>query len=207
MSSASDRFINREAQLLVIVLAGLVILAYALGATAAGHGLSLFTLLVIYLARNPHCHVPAAPLGVVSPVHGRVVSAGRGVDPYLEREALHVRIRMSPWHAHILRSPTEGGVEETWMAGKRRIWTVRRHALHLRTDEGDDVVLVFNLGLLAPLARVCLAAGDRTGQGHRCGFIYFCADLDIYLRPDSRLECAAGNVVRAGSSLLGHFTH
>jgi len=205
MTTRNGFFISREALPVAAAAAVLAAVAYAADVVMAGHGLALLALLVAFLARNPRCQVPPAPLGVVSPVHGRVLVAGKGADPYLARDALHVRVRMLPWHAHVVRSPVEGEVEKHWLSRDKGVWPMRRYALHIRTDEGDDVVLVFNLGLLAPLARVLPGPGDRVGQGQRCGYVYLGAVLDIYLSADSNLVCVGGDTVRAGSSLLGHF--
>ena len=200
-------FIAREAWpvLGVLIVSGVLGLAWENVQVLSWSAL-LFAVVAL-LARNPRCSVPSEPLGVVSPLHGRIAGAGANHDPWLARPAVHVRVVMRPWNVHVLRSPIEGTVQERWLARDRRPWIRRRHAVWIRTDEGDDVVMVLDLGVMAPFVRLRPRAGERTGQGQACGYCYLAASIDLYLPGGSRVVLPAGAAVAAGADVVAQFVH
>ncbi len=158
--------------------------------------------ILAYLFRDPDRSIPPAPLGVVSPVDGKVIAVRQGHDPYLQREALVVDLHMNRTGVYSARSPVEGKIME--------IWVVRgegRSALWVRTDEDDDVVLAIRVRGHPLRPRCYVHIGERIGQGQRCGIVGFGGEISVFLPANSRLLVSAGNRLRAGSDLLARLVH
>ena len=73
-------------------------------AVAAG-----FLFLLLYLLfRDPHREIPAAPLGVVSPVDGKVIAVESVEQGVLHGPAHRIRIQINSLGAYTARAPVEG---------------------------------------------------------------------------------------------------
>jgi phosphatidylserine decarboxylase len=155
---------------------------------------------LLFLFRDPARIVPAAPLAVVSPADGRVTLVETCHDPYLDREARRVTIRMHPCGVFSTRSPAEGKMLEP----KRDSSTSADvpHGVWLQTDELDDLVIVMNRGPLRNPPRCYVRFGERVGQGQRCGFITLGSTVDIYLPLNSRIKVQEGDRVHAGADVI-----
>lgn len=159
----------------------------------------LGVLALLFLYRDPLRQVPSTPQAIVSPVDGVVRSIETVADPYLDREAQHVAIRMSPYGVFSTRAPAEGKMLEP----RRGAGPDGRQGVWLRTDEGDDVVIVMNRGPLHNAPRCYVGFGERVGQGQRCGFITLGSDIEMYLPANCRLKVRPGDHVRAGADIIG----
>jgi phosphatidylserine decarboxylase len=172
--------------------------------------LALLAAAMIYvLGRDPARDVPSQPLGIVSPVDGRVAASGVGQDPFLGREALVIELQQGVFASAILSSPTEGRIEQIWAGPDMPGFDEgRRLAIHLSTDEGDEVVLVIGRprSLRGPL-RWSVQPGERVGQGQRRGVAGWGRCVTLYLPPGSTAAPAAGLAVQAGSSQLCQLMH
>lgn len=142
--------------------------------------------------RDPDRTIPAEPLGVVSPVDGVVELVETTADPALNREALHIRIRVEFFGAYSGRAPVEGKVLD--LAGMR--------GMRLQTDEGADVVLLINTAPAFARPRAMVDYGSRIGQGQRCGWLRLARVAEVYLPADARPKVEAGRRVLAGADLL-----
>ncbi len=164
--------------------------------------------LLAWLFRDPWREIPAAPLGLVSPVDGRVLEAGPAGDPFLHRPALRVVLRVAAAGPLVLRSVTEGRVQRVWVGGLPGAAPGQRGLAHwVRTDEGDDVVLAVYTPRGWPGLRSRLAAGERVGQGQRYGLVPPASRVEVWLPEHSRLQVAPGRRLCAGSHLLGRLVH
>ena len=186
----------------------------ALGAAVGGAWvtgvLALFAAAVIFvLGRDPERNVPSHPLGIVSPVDGRVSRVAREADPFLERDALTLEIRQGPIAPAILCSPTEGRIVQIF-AGPEIPGhdDGERLGIHLRTDEGDNVVFSVSrpLGLRGPL-RWQVQPGERVGQGQRRGLAGWGRRIRLYLPPETSPVVEEGDVVEAGATLVCQLIH
>jgi phosphatidylserine decarboxylase len=192
----------------VVLAAGL---AYSACGWACASPLIVLAGLIAYLYREPACRVPPSPLAVVSPVHGRVTRAEPGRDPYLQRAAMTVEIRMPLLGPFVLRSPIEGRVMQQWslpddggpVPDDRR----GRFAVWLRTDERDDVVLAMRGALITRRLRYPMRVGERVGQGQRCGWVRLAATAEVYLPAHSRIVVASGDALKAGSAIIATLIH
>jgi len=160
-------------------------------------------LVLLFLYRDPLRQVPSTPQAVVSPVDGVVRAIETVTDPYLDREAQRVSIRMRPYGVFSTRAPAEGKMLEPRRGegpdGQQGVW--------LRTDEGDDLVIVMHRGPLHNVPRCYVGFGERVGQGQRCGFITLGSDVEMYLPANCRLKVQPGDRVRAGADIIGLLVH
>lgn len=168
-------------------------------------------LFVIQFFRDPPRAIPAQPLGVICPADGKIVAVGEVEDPYLNRPSVRVSIFMNVFDVHSNRSPVEGQVKECWYHRGKFINAAldkassenERNALWVRTDEGDDVVVVQVAGLIARRILCYVSPGERVGQGQRYGFIRFGSRVDVYLPRTSTLRVALGDRVAGGTDIIG----
>jgi len=74
----------------------------------------LLVLVLLFLFRDPARKIPAAPLGIVSPVDGKVVAVEKVHDAYLDRQALLVSIKMGFTSVYSAHNPMEGKLLQQW---------------------------------------------------------------------------------------------
>jgi phosphatidylserine decarboxylase len=210
---------------LPIAAAGIVSgLAYVLCDLDCSLPLVIITLVLVFLFRDPERRIPPVPLGIVSPVDGRVTAIAEVGDPFLGRRALRLTIGMKPLGPWIVRSAMEGRVMQIWHlptglephsldrmeqnalaaypdAGQAHF------AIWVQSDEQDDVVVALRGLFISGRLRCGLQTGDRIGQGGRYGLLWFFATADVYLPAISRLEASQGGTVRAGSDIIATLVH
>lgn len=197
-----------------------VCLVAALVGIGAGmvRSLPLWALVVVlmFIFRDPARKVPALPLAIVSPVDGEVISVRETQDPWLKRRALCISIRMRAPGISTLRSPTEGKVMDLWTTAKdctgrsqvlNFLGNQACYVLWVRTDEGDDVLFAVSANRLYSRFKSNVAPGERIGQGHRNGFVYFGKRVDVLVPPCSRDDISEGRQVLAGSGVIATLTH
>ena len=189
------------------VLIGLTVAALIVNATAgAWWVLPLLVALVVaalYFRDSPR-NVPAEPLAVIAPVDGTVIHRRECYDAFLDREAIKLSIRVDLLGAYLMRSPVEGTVLELTGDAIEQLDGV---ASRIRTDEGDDLIMVIRDGSLFG-ARPCRSNfGERVGQGRCCGQRRLARRVDLYLPVNSRVEVELGDHVRAGACVLAKLVH
>ncbi len=164
----------------------------------------LLVVFVAYLYRDPARQVPAAPLGIVSPVDGEVVDVTEGECPYLQRPAVCIRLHNALLDVHSVRSPMEGKLQQQWRPASA---SRRGYAQWLQSDEGDDLVLVL-LPAVRLLAPRCYAhPGERVGQGQRCGYLHLGGHVEIWLPRNAQIGIEAGARVVAASDIVATLVH
>jgi len=162
----------------------------------------LLALLLMYLYRDPARKIPASPLGVVSPIDGQVVLIEKATDTLLERESLVIVIAMSSLGPYVIRSPAEGKVMQQWHRALGR-----GYGQWIQTDEQDDVLFVIQPRVLSGRLSCRVSAGERIGQGARCGFLRFGKELRLYLPANSILNVKKSDRVLAGEDILASLVH
>lgn len=187
---------------------GILAMAFVFANAMAGYwpGMVLLVLIVLavaYFWDSPR-DVPAEPLAVIAPVDGTVVHRRECYDPYLDREAIRITLRVHPFGAYLLRAPVEGTVLE--LPGE----VVERQggvASMIRTDEGDELVVAIRHGSLLGSHPCRSNYGERVGQGRCCGMRRLARRVDIYLPVNSRVEVELGDSVSAGACALAKLVH
>lgn len=165
-------------------------------------------LALAWLYREPRRNVPSSPLGVISPVDGVVSRIETAYDPYLKRDSLCISLQMHWYGVYALRSITEGKIMQHWLHHPDDQHQGHlQHAIWIQTDEGDDVVVALHAGGQFRRMHCYANAGERIGQGKRCGFIPFGTTVDIYLPTKARSSLVIGDDVNGGSDLIAEFVH
>lgn len=156
--------------------------------------------LLLYLFRDPRRDVPSIPLAVLSPVDGQVISVEHEREEQSGRNMRRVRLLMNPFGVYSIRSPVEAKIIRQWFPGHRH--GNRSFGQWLQSDEGDDVVLRIGPSRFRRMPSCYAQAGDRVGQGQRCGFVPYGAYLDLLLPENSRLMVREGDRVASGVSVV-----
>ena len=207
MAGRRNPFVAQEGLPFLIGTAAALVAAlrYLDLAVAVGFGL-LFVVLVLVF-RDPRRDVPSVPLGVVSPVDGRVVAVepvDRGV---LQGEAHKILIRVDALGTYTARAPVEGKVLDLRSVEGNGVADYPTNALWIQTDEGDDIVLQFRGYRLGLAPRSFTRFGERVGQGQRCAYLRLARYAEVHLPIESKVVVEPGQVVRGGSDLIGKVPH
>ena len=181
----------------------------------------VLALLLVYVYRDPDRKIPPVALAVVSPVDGRIMDIEKVIDPMLERNAIAIRLRMKLSGPFVVRSPIEGKVVKQWLEavntlqqhGKDQVSgdadgnSEQYYAIHVQSDEGDDIVLMLTGYIPGFRPRFLVHPGQRIGQGQRCGFVSFGCSALVLIPEDSRQEVTPGNMATGGSQIIATLIH
>lgn len=162
---------------------------------------------MLFVYRDPARRVPASPLGVVSPVDGRVLSVETRNSVYLQKTAVCISIQMSMSDIFSVRSPMEGKVQQQWLGTGKESGTGPRYAQWIQSDEADDVVLVIAPGVTFLYPHCYVQSGERVGQGQRCGFVHFGGRVEVWVPSGSRIAVRPGDTLQAGSDIIAVLVH
>ena len=170
--------------------------------------LSVLFALLVTLFRDFPRPIPSHPLACVSPVDGRIVEVKPEHDPFLEREALRVRLRQSITGEFNTHFPIEGKIVKRWSQGSNEGRNSYRNCVGfwIQTDEEDDIVVAYDLTSFPHYSSYAVQPGERVGQGQRCGFIGFGNTVDVFMPATSRSEAVPNQHVLAGSDIIGTLT-
>lgn len=166
----------------------------------------LSALALAWLFRDPDRVIPPAPLGIVSPADGTVTACGETHDDFLGRDAVSVTIRMRHTGVYVIRAPGEGKVNRIWTNADQCLTKAGIEAgiaIWIQTDEQDDIVVVIREANRLLRSSCYVHAGERIGQGQRCGLTPFGAVLEVFMPTGSRAATETGSRVKAGSDLIG----
>jgi len=207
--------IAREGWPHIAVAVALALIVHYRGGAFAALPVWLLVGFVVQFFRDPPRVIPLVPFAVVAPADGKVVAVGEVHDPYLERPARRISIFMNVFDVHVNRIPSAGEVMKAWYhkgkflnaALEKSSEANERNALWIRTEEGQDVVVVQVAGLIARRILCYVRPGDQVRRGQRYGFIRFGSRVDLYLPAASRLEVALGDKVKGGSDLVAELAH
>lgn len=166
---------------------------------------AIFVFVVLYLVfRDPRRRIPAAPLGVVSPVDGMVTEIELADKMQPPGEVHRVVIRINSLGTYTARCPVEGKIMNLRSddAASMRT-TYPTNALWVRTDEGDDVILQFHGYRFGLAPKSFIRFGERLGQGSRCAYLRLARYAEVHLPVDSKVLVEVGQITVAGRDLLG----
>ncbi len=166
---------------------------------------------LIWLYWVPRRRPPAMPLGLLSPVDGRISRIEPYDDSWLDRRCLRISIQIAPPGITVFFSAMEGKVQRFWTSfgpfGEERL----KHSLsaspdcyaaHVQSDEGDDVLTAVSSRWPLSRCRFDRSPGERIGQGGRFGFVYFATSVELLAPANATPRVEVGQRVRAVSSVL-----
>ena len=157
--------------------------------------------------RDPRREVAAAPLGIVSPVDGKIVESSTTDEGVLTGEVRRIVIDVNGFGTYTARCPVEGKVMDLHCELDSGEFAREEGGLWIRTDEGDDVVLRFRGNRFGLAPRAIVGYGSRVGQGQRCAWLRWTRYADVELPAASRVVVTEGQRVMAGSDVLAHLPH
>ena len=194
-------------------------IALAAGAAAAAHYFAgpawsapfwIVLVFILQFFRDPPRQVPDASDAVICPADGKVIALGEVEDPYLKRPSKRVSVFMNVFNVHSNRSPVAGKIMERWYRQGKFVNAAldkasldnERNALWIRTDQGQDVVVVQVAGLIARRILCYVQPGERIARGERYGFIRFGSRVDVYLPLEARFEVSLGDSVKGAADVI-----
>jgi len=175
----------------------------------------LATFFICYFFRDPDRVTPVLEGGVVSPADGKVIKVERlESTPFTKGPCRRVSIFMSIFNVHVNRIPFDGQIAKIeyypgkfFSANLDKASRFNEHnAVYLETENGQTLCFVQIAGLVARRIICRIQEGDDVVRGQRFGLICFGSRLDVYLPVDTQITVTVGDVVRAGTSLIGGLT-
>ncbi|MBM4288627.1 MAG: phosphatidylserine decarboxylase family protein [Deltaproteobacteria bacterium] len=206
--------IARPGYRFILLGAAIFLLGLWTGGFLSGLGLVL-TLFLAYFFRDPERLVPAEPGVIISPADGRIISLERvREDHFLKQSAQKLSIFMNVFDVHVNRAPVAGQIKAMSYQPGQYLAANRPEApdlneqlaIHLRTPDGADVVMVQIAGLLARRIISYVREGEQVDRGERVGLICFGSRVDLYFPEECQVLVRIGQKVKAGSSILGRWS-
>ena len=162
---------------------------------------------LLLIFRDPVRTTPAVPLGVLSPVDGKVVEVALTDKGALGDEAHKIFVRVNSLGTYTARCPVEGKIMDIRTAVSETEANAGFSGLWVCTDEGENVVLQFHGHRLSLAPRAFLRFGERVGQGQRCAWLRLTRLAEVQLPINSRVLVTKGQKVSAGTDLLAKLPH
>lgn len=153
--------------------------------------------------RDPRRQIPAMPLGVVSPVDGRVTAVDLVDRGVVQGEAQRIFISIDALGTYTARCPVEGVIKDLNTLASDRVVDYRTNALWVQTDEGDDVILQFHGYRLGFAPSAFVRYGERIGQGQRCAYLRLTRVAEVHLPIGARVLVEPGQRITAGLDVIG----
>jgi phosphatidylserine decarboxylase len=153
--------------------------------------------------RDPRRQIPAMPLGVVSPVDGRVTAVDLVDRGVVQGEAHRIFISIDMLGTYTARCPVEGVIKDLNTLAAEKVVDYRTNALWVQTDEGDDVILQFHGYRLRLAPSAFVRYGERIGQGQRCAYLRLTGVAEVHLPIAGRVLVEPGQRVTAGLDVIG----
>lgn len=196
--------IAREGWYVVIPLIVLIFVLHAALDWWAALPVLVLLVPVLLFFRDRPCNVAAEPLAIIAPMDGEVTHRRECYDPFLDREAIRVTLRLSAFGAYYFRSPVEGTTLE--LSGDA-VDAFAGAVSWIRTDEGDDVLVAVRHGLTLGASPCRGSYGERVGQGRCCGTRRLARQVDVYMPAHSRVMVDLHERVHAGATVLAKLVH
>lgn len=181
---------------------------------ALGYGLwsaPLFVLagFFLFFFRDPERAIREGAGLVLSPADGRVLVAGEA-DPRVAPAGAwqQVSIFLSPMDVHVNRVPASGHVTKVEYVPGKFLPAYHHDATQNERTEiwldagGRTIVFRQVVGMLARRIVCRIVPGDDVTAGQRFGVMKFGSRMDVFLPLDATLRVKAGDVVKAGDTVL-----
>lgn len=162
-----------------------------------------FLFLLFYLYRDPARDIPSAPLGIVSPVDGEVISIDQVYNSHTKESMLKIGIRKNKTGVFAIRSPIEGKLVKQL---HEKLTNMSRYTNWVQTDEGDN--LLWDAEVKGYTNAHCyVQPGERIGHGQRCGFLVSQTKVNLYVPVHSSVKAKIHDRVLAGESIIAKLVH
>ncbi|HJP38849.1 MAG: hypothetical protein QF483_09445 [Gammaproteobacteria bacterium] len=159
-------------------------------------------ILLFLLFRDPMRSIPPMPLAVVAPVDGWIVDIATDVSGILQGEWTRVSIKTNHFGAYTVRSPIEGAILNVVEQVAPTDLNESPRGLWVRSEEQDNVVLLFpRLGRRRG-PKTFVRYGERVGQGQRFAYLRLAPCAEVYLPVSAVVRVQEHAYVHAGTSVL-----
>jgi phosphatidylserine decarboxylase len=210
MANGKYPILAREGRWHIALAAGAALAVHYFAGPAWAAPFWIVLVFILQFFRDPPRQVPDAPDAVICPADGKVIALGEVEDPYLKRPSRRVSVFMNVFNVHSNRSPVAGKIMERWYRPGKFVNAAldkasldnERNALWIRTDRGQDVVVVQVAGLIARRILCYVQPGERIARGERYGFIRFGSRVDVYLPLEARFEVSLGDSVKGAGDVI-----
>lgn len=202
MKGRRNPFVAREGIPFVAAAGMMLAVTWHFGspAYAIAPFIAIVWLLIVF--RDPVRIIPAVPLGVVSPVDGKITEIGLTDDSALSGDAHRIVIQVSNFGSYTARAPVEGKIMDFRAVVPDSAAIGIASGLWVQTDEGDDVILQFHGHRLGLAPHAFIGYGERVGQGQRCAYLRLTRFAEVQLPINSRVLVRPGQEVSAGIDVL-----
>ncbi len=206
--------INREGYRFIGIFAVITLLLFLFTGSFLGWIGVILTLWCVYFFRDPDRHVPTRDGLIVSPADGVVQMIERSVPPEElglgSDPLLRISVFLNVFNVHVNRVPLGGTVvKQVYRPGKflnaaldKASEENERHAVHLKTEGGKDIVFVQIAGLVARRILCHLTDGQEVRTGERFGLIRFGSRTDIYLPEGVEPLVGVGQNMIGGETII-----
>lgn len=206
--------INREGYRFIGIFAVITLLLFLFTGSFLGWIGVVLTLWCVYFFRDPDRHVPTRDGLIVSPADGVVQMIERSVPPEElglgSDPLLRISVFLNVFNVHVNRVPLGGTVvKQVYRPGKflnaaldKASEENERHAVHLKTEGGKDIVFVQIAGLVARRILCHLTDGQEVRTGERFGLIRFGSRTDIYLPEGVEPLVGVGQNMIGGETII-----
>ncbi len=172
--------------------------------------LTLLTAFVFYFFRDPERKIPPGEGVVISPGDGKIIDIREVDEPsFVEGLCRRITIFLSVFNVHVQRAPVSGDVaHREYRPGRFAVaWHPKaseeneQSSLGL-TTRGDRVLVRQIAGLIARRIVTYPEKGEHVERGERIGLIRFGSRVDLFIPLAWSLDCAVGDKVAGGSTVL-----
>ena len=172
--------------------------------------LTVLTAFVFYFFRDPEREVPPGEGMVISPGDGKIIDIREVDEPsFVQGLCRRITIFLSVLNVHVQRAPVSGEVaHREYRPGAFAVaWHPKasekneQSSLGL-TARGDRVLVRQIAGLIARRIVTYPERGEQVERGERIGLIRFGSRVDLFIPLDWNLDCAVGDKVAGGSTVL-----
>lgn len=203
MQGRRNTIVAREG--VIFLLAAAIACGASLYAGAYGYAAGTAAVLVILVLvfRDPRRDSPAAPLGVISPVDGTVVSVCLSDKGVVQGEAHVVLMRIDALGTYTARSPVGGKIMDLRSIAGDKVVDYQTNALWIQTDERTDVIMQFRGYRFGLPPRAFLGYGERVAQGQRCAYLRLTRFAEVHLPISGHVMVKPGDAIVAGQTPIG----
>ena len=172
--------------------------------------LTLLAAFVFYFFRDPERELPPGEGAVISPGDGKIIDIREVEEPsFIEGACRRVTIFLSVFNVHVQRAPVSGNVayRDYRPGGYAVAWHPKASEKNEQSSlgfivRGDRVLVRQIAGLIARRIVTYPEQGEHVERGERIGLIRFGSRVDLFIPLDWTLDCAVGDKVAGGSSVL-----
>ena len=172
--------------------------------------LTLLTAFVFYFFRDPEREIPSGEGAVISPGDGKIIDI-REVDEssFIGGPCRRITIFLSVFNVHVQRAPVSGDVaHREYRPGEFAVaWHPKASEKNEQSSlgliaRGHRVLVRQIAGLIARRIVTYPEQGGHVERGERIGLIRFGSRVDLFMPLDWSLDCAVGDKVAGGSTVL-----